>query len=151
MVNSILSAFRRRLAFRHVRAAEERTICEALSWITAELAERGYRSDFSLESLNDLDLYLDTQCEDGRPKPGTLLSEHANTGMLALGLYIGEVVRRARGGEWYLPRARPGDIFQWEFRFGTGVRMWPVQRVFKRICNGIEDSLSHYGQAAMSV
>jgi hypothetical protein len=134
-----------------VKAVEQRTITEALSWITAELAEHGYKSDFSLESLHDLDLYLDTQCEDGRPKPGTLLSTNANTGLLALGLYVAEVVRRARGGQWYVPRARPGDIFRWEFRFGTEVRMWPTQRVFKRIRNGGEDSLSHYGQAAISM
>jgi hypothetical protein len=134
-----------------MKAGEERTIREALTWITAELAEHGFKSDFSLESLQDLDLYLDTQCEDGCPKPGSLLSRNANTGMLALGLYVGEVVRRARGGQWYLPRAQPGDIFRLEFRFGADVRMWPVQRVFKRIRNGNEDSLYHYGHAAMSM
>jgi hypothetical protein len=151
IMKAILSAIRSRLAFRGLSAAEERTMGEALTFIAEDLARFGLRTDLSLDTFQDLDRYLDMQCENGRPNPGTLLSRNGNIALFALGLYAGEAIRRSRDGRWYVSRTRPGDIFKLELRLDNDVRMWPVQRVLKRICNGSEDSLFSYGQVAVTM
>lgn len=59
------------------------------------------------------------------------------------GGYVGEVLRRARGGEWILDdEIVPGERTPC-LRKG-GFRIWPTGKVHKRLGNGPEDNVWHY-------
>jgi hypothetical protein len=44
--------------------------------------------------------FFEDHRENGRPTPGGLLHEDLGRHIFALGAYIGEVIRRYRGGYW---------------------------------------------------
>lgn len=59
------------------------------------------------------------------------------------GAYIGEVMRRAHGGEWRLETQQfPGEQV-YTLRIGS-VDIYPVSKAYKRPTNGPEDSVSFY-------
>ena len=63
-----------------------------------------------------------------------------------MGCYVGEVVRRSKGGEWYGDDADPEVELNAELRLADGSVCWPIQRVMKRLRNGAEDSITAYGR-----
>jgi hypothetical protein len=118
-------------------------VLEAAEWIAAALAQSGYRADFSLASLKELDRFFDEHSVRGAPKPGGLLAESTASRLFALGCYVGEVLRRRRGGRWR-GSAEAQDVFDFALEFG-GDTVWPMQRVLKRFRHGREDGLYVYG------
>jgi hypothetical protein len=62
---------------------------------------------------------------------------------------VGSVIRREGKGDWL---ASDGDA-QAEINIAvclpSGVKLWPVQRVIKRLRNGPEDNIYHYGLAVL--
>jgi hypothetical protein len=61
------------------------------------------------------------------------------------GGYVGEVLRRARGGEWFLDEAVSPGQATIALRSGDQ-RIWPPSRVGKRLYNGPEDNVWQYFQ-----
>ncbi len=113
-------------------------------WMALCLAESGYNPDFTLNSLRDLDTFIDEHSKDGNPKPGGLLSECVGMRLFGLGCYLGEVLRREYGGEWVSHDDNEIDI---QIVFPRGGVIWPVQKTMKRFRNGPEDGLYVYGLA----
>ena len=70
----------------------------AAKWIANALTSSGYRADFSIESLRDIDRFFDNHCHDSEAVPGGLLEENLGQRVFAMGSYVGETIRRARGG-----------------------------------------------------
>lgn len=118
---------------------------EASEWIAVALASSGYRADFSLESLKEIDRFLDDHTSEGTPKPDGLLSEQFGSRMFALGAYVGEVLRRKRGGQWLGDDTDPQAAFNLILELKPGEQVWPIQRVMKRFKNGAEDGIYTYG------
>jgi hypothetical protein len=118
----------------------------AAEWISKVLSGSGYRADFTLQSLKEIDRFFDEQSPGGVAKPGGLLSQQLGTRIFAIGGYVGEVVRRKAGGTWqgddHDARAEM-DIY---IQLKSGTVFWPIQRVMKRLKNGPEDSLYAYGE-----
>lgn len=72
-------------------------------WMALCLAESGYNPDFTLNSLRDLDKFIDEHSKDGKPKPGGLLSESVGIRLFGLGCWFtgrptccGQQITRAR-------------------------------------------------------
>jgi hypothetical protein len=120
-------------------------ISSASEWISSALASSGYRADFTPPSLWDIDRFFDEQSQDGAPRPGGLLAENLGQRVFAIGCYVGETLRRAKGGEWVGDDADPQVELNVELRFQDGARCWPIQRVMKRFKNGAEDGVAAYG------
>jgi hypothetical protein len=116
--------------------------------ISRALSQSGYKADFSLESLKQVDRFLEEQVANGQPKPGGLLSQQLGARLFAIGAYVGEVIRRQNGGEWQGDDSDPRAEINIAVRLKTGVILWPVQRVMKRFKNGAEDGIWIYGAAA---
>ncbi len=116
--------------------------------ISRALSQSGYKADFSLESLKQVDRFFEEQVINGRPRPGGLLSQELGARLFAIGAYVGEVIRRQNGGEWQGDDKDPGAEINIAVRLKTGVILWPVQRVMKRLKNGAEDGIWAYGVAA---
>jgi hypothetical protein len=117
----------------------------ASTWIATALSSSGYVADFSAASLWEIDRFFEEHSQDGAAKAGGLLSEDLGSRLFALGAYVGEVLRRERGGTW------AGDDQDAEAEINIAVRLpdgttcWPVQRVMKRFKNGAEDGIAAYG------
>ena len=116
--------------------------------ISKALSQSGYKADFSLESLKQVDRFFEEQVTNGKPKPGGFLSQQLGARLFAIGAYVGEVIRRQNGGEWHGDDNDPRAEVNIAVRLKTGVILWPVQRVMKRFKNGAEDGIWVYGAAA---
>jgi hypothetical protein len=116
--------------------------------ISRALSQSGYKADLSLESLKQVDRFFEEQVENGRPRPGGLLSQQLGARLFAIGAYVGEVIRRQNGGEWQGDDNDPQAEINIAVRLKNGVTLWPVQRVMKRFKNGAEDGIWIYGAAA---
>ncbi|HEX4192517.1 MAG TPA: hypothetical protein VHY80_05440 [Stellaceae bacterium] len=117
----------------------------AAEWMSKALASSGYKADFSVESLREVDRFFDEQAPGGKPRPRGLLSEQLGQRIFGLGSYVGEVIRRQAGGEWQGNDADSQAEINVAVKLKNGSLIWPVQRVMKRFKNGSEDGIYAYG------
>jgi hypothetical protein len=122
-------------------------IATAADQIATELSGHGYRLDFTLASLAEVDRFLDENANPDVPVTDTLLSDRLGPWMFALGSYSGEVLRRAAGGEWHWAgldedKAASTDT---ELVLVDGSLVFPLQRIWKRLMNGEEESMTRWG------
>jgi hypothetical protein len=124
-----------------------RDVAAAAEWMAKALNSSGYRADFSITSLKELDRFFDEHSSDGKPKPGGLLSEATGQRLFGLGAYVGETIRRKSGGRWRGDDSDPEAETNVELVLEGGASLWPIQRVIKRLRNGAEDGIFAYGVA----
>jgi hypothetical protein len=127
-----------------------RDAVDAADWMAKSLAGWGYKADFSLESLKDVDRFIDEEAPDGKPKPGGHLSQQFGAHIFGLGAYVGETIRRLGEGQW-----EGNDRDNWPeitlaVRLKSGTVLWPTQRMLKRFENGPENGLYPYGVMILS-
>ena len=120
-------------------------VAASADWMARALQSSGYRGDFSPQSLWEIDRFFDEHTRDGQAKPGGLLAEGTGQRIFGLGSYIGEVVRRAKGGDWVGDDSDAEAEIHVELRLTDGTRCWPVQRVMKRFKNGSEEGIAAWG------
>lgn len=118
---------------------------KAYEWIASALTSSGYKADFTIESLKEIDRFFDEHCENGNPKQGGLLSEKTGMKLFAIGSYVGETIRRANGGKWLTDDKDPEGEINISVKLPSGSIIWPVQRAMKRLRNGSEDGIYAYG------
>jgi hypothetical protein len=121
---------------------------KAAAWIGQALTSSGYKADFSLESLREIDRFFDEHSQEGEAVPGGLLSEQLGSRVFALGSYVGEVIVRAYDGQWRADDKDPEGELNIEVVLPSGAIIWPVQRVMKRFKNGPHDGIYAYGRLA---
>lgn len=119
----------------------------AAEWMAKALSSSGYRADFSLGSLREIDRFFDDQAPSGHVRSGGLLSEQLGQRIFGLGVYTGEVLRRQCGGAWQGNDADPNAEINVALKLANGSLIWPVQRAMKRFKNGAEDGIFAYGVA----
>lgn len=127
---------------------ETRIVTDALSaaqWISKALTTSGYKADFSLNSLREVDRFFDEQADNGKATPEGLLSEKLGQRLFAIGAYVGEVIRSSAGGEWHGDDADPQAEINLSLKLKDDTVIWPVQRAMKRFRNGKEDGIYAYG------
>jgi hypothetical protein len=101
-------------------------------------AKRGVALDYTPGSIDCLEQYL-SELHDYLRGPECRWTDRERwSAALAFGAYVGEVLRRAAGGEW-----KPDTLGDPELVVGP-VTMRPPQKVLKRLTNGLEDHLGHY-------
>jgi hypothetical protein len=122
----------------------EDLISEAAAWAASMVGSRGVTLDGSIESLRILDMLIDDARDaiKGEPNPPQAAL------LWALGAYLGEVLRNARGGFWTVGALEDLDQF-WgtSLVFADGLQVWPMQRVIKRFLNGPDDAIYAYAVA----
>ena len=114
-------------------------IVTAKNWIAVALTTSGYKADFTIESLKEIDRFFDEQ-----NVPGGLLSEQVGQRLFAIGAYIGEVIIAVIGGEWETDDSDPGGEINIAVKLPDGNVVWPVHRAMGRYKNGKEDSIYAY-------
>jgi hypothetical protein len=127
-----------------------RDAVEAADWMAKSLTGWGYKADFSLESLKDVDRFIDEEAPDGKPKPGGHLAQQFGAHIFGLGAYLGETIRRQGDGQW---EGNDHDTYPevtLSVRLKSGAVLWPTQRVLKRLEYGPENGLYPYGVVILS-
>jgi hypothetical protein len=127
-----------------------RDAVEAADWMAKSLAGWGYKADFSLDSLKEVDRFIDDEAPSGKPRPGSHLAQQFGANMFGLGAYLGETIRRLGEGQW-----EGNDRDAWPevtlaVRLKSGAMVWPTQRMIKRFENGTENGLYPYGVVILS-
>jgi hypothetical protein len=120
----------------------EKLIDDAALWAASMVGSRGVTLDGSVESLRILDMLVDDARDaiKGEPNPPQAAL------LWALGAYLGEVLRNARGGAWTVGALDDLDAFWGTYLvYADGLQVWPMQRMIKRFLNGADDSIYAYG------
>ncbi len=117
----------------------------ASEWISQALNSSGYKADFSVESLKEIDRFFDENSKNGKATPDGLLSKNLGQRMFALGCYVGEVIKRNYGGEWITNDNEPNGEIDIQVKLEDSSIILPVHKVMKRFQNGEEDSIYAYG------
>jgi hypothetical protein len=131
--------------FKKKKPSLKEDIVKAYEWISKALESSGYKADFSIESLKEIDRFFDEHTENGQAKQGGLLSQDRGMRLFAIGSYIGEVIRREYQGEWITDDNDPKGEMNIQVKLSNGSIIWPVQRAMKRFENGSEDGIFIYG------
>jgi hypothetical protein len=101
-------------------------------------AKLGFTLDDSVDSIDSLEQYVTELYEFLRTPESTWTENMKWNAALALGGYLGEVIRRVHGGEW-----QAGTLSNPQLIIGK-VEIAPPEKVMKHLTNGIEDHLGHY-------
>lgn len=114
-------------------------IAKACQWVVMALNSSGYKADYSLESMKEIDRFIDEQSGEGG-----LISRNRGQILFALGSYVGETVIRLYGGKWHADDSDPQGEINVSAELSGETVIFPVQRVIKRYQNGSEDSVYDY-------
>jgi len=104
-----------------------------------------YSADFSPESLWQVERFFEDNSAGGKPRGD--LARDTGKRLFAIGCYVGEVIRRSRGGEWQADDADPQGEINIAVRLPDGSVVWPVQRLLKRVKEGSGENIAAYGLA----
>jgi hypothetical protein len=107
------------------------------------LTQSGYTANFSPETLWQVEKYFTDNTRNGKPRGD--LSSDTGKRLFAIGCYVGEVIRRSRGGEWRASDEDPKGEINIALALPDGTEIWPVQRLLKRIAGGDSESIAAYG------
>ena len=121
----------------------------------------GYTFDFSARSLWDVERFLAENTSEGEPQPGGLLSKDLGSRVVALGAYVGEVIRGVIGGNWvsdqagadWIPDTGANTDLDLDADLAVALQtpnglLWPNQQVMKRIIAGESASITGYAAAS---
>lgn len=108
-------------------------------WIVKALNYSGYKADYSLESMREIDRFFDEQSSaTGR------LAKNTGSILFALGAYIGETAIKLYGGEWITDDKDKEGVVNVSVKLAGRTVIWPVIRCMKRYDLGEEESIYAY-------
>jgi hypothetical protein len=111
-------------------------------WIIKALNSSGYAVDYSVDSMKEIDRFIDEQ-----NLPGGLIERNRGQIIFALGAFIGQTTIKLYGGEWITDDNDPRGELEIAVKLPNGFLMWPVQKCIKRIQLGQEESIYSYVRA----
>jgi hypothetical protein len=129
-------------------------IAASADWISGALRSLGYVADFLPGSLWEVDRFFDENFRDGLPHTRRgkrrfvrLKDPTGRPFGFAFGAYVGEVIRRALGGQWIADDSDPYGVVDIELQLPTEVIVKPVMRCVQRMSRGPDDSIAAYADA----
>lgn len=115
-------------------------IPEAAEWVVKALNTSGYKADYSLESMKEIDRFFDEQSGPD----GILKNNRTGWILFSLGSYVGQTIIKLHGGKWITNDNDPEGEINIAVETADGVTVWPVIRCMKRYQNGPEDGIYAY-------
>lgn len=115
-------------------------ILVAADWVLNALNSSGYKVDYAIESMKEMDRFFDEQSVPG----GLLASERRGNILFSIGSLMGQIAIQNFGGKWITDDADPRGEINIEVELNNGTHIWPVQRAMKRLMNGPEDGIYEY-------
>ena len=110
----------------------EHDIKASCEWVIRALNSSGYKADYTLESMKEVDRFFDEQ-----NTPDGILSNNRGQILFALASYIGETVIKLYGGRWVIDEDDPDNEINMAVQTSSGKVLWPAKRCMKRYTNGV--------------
>ncbi len=115
-------------------------------WTVKAFKSDGIELDYSMGSLIEIDRFIQKYTKDGQPIKGGRLSKNFGGIIFSIGSYIGEtLIKNVPDSKWISDDNDPNGEVNIEVYLADGTRCWPIQRLVKRIQNGLEDGIYPYG------
>jgi hypothetical protein len=108
-------------------------------WAEKNLLSTGYQVDGAIESLKEIDRFIEEN-----NKPGGSLYGVKGHICFGLGCYLGEILIRNFGGQWKTDDDDPQGEVNIAVVFPGGGTAWPTIRVMKRVAIGAEYDIYKY-------
>lgn len=101
--------------------------------------------DYSVKSIEHIENLLEDQFKNGQPIEGGLFSNGLGGKVFSIASYVGEVIiRNTKNTDWEFDPKDPNNEMNMMVSSANGSKIWPMQKIGKRIKNGNEDSIYHY-------
>ena len=101
--------------------------------------------DYSIKSVEHIENLLEEQFKNGQPIEGGLFSNGLGGKAFSIASYIGEVIiKNTKGTDWEFDPSDPDNEMNMMVASKDGSKIWPMQKLGKRIQNGNEDNIYHY-------
>ncbi len=123
----------------------EQDILTAAEWVVKALNTSGYKADYTLESMKEIDRFFDEQSG-----PSGIISGNRGQILFALGSYVGQTAIKLHGGNWITDDDSSEGELNASVRLSDGTLIWPVMRCIKRYQSGNEESIFAYLYALSS-
>ena len=93
----------------------EQDIKASCEWVIKALNSSGYKADYTLESMKEVDRFFDEQ-----NTPDGILSNNRGQILFALASYIGETVIKLYGGKWVIDEDEPNNEINMAVQTNSG-------------------------------
>jgi hypothetical protein len=130
-------------------AADARSSAE---WISERLQSLGYGADLRPQSLREIDRFFDDTFQAGVPRrrfrrkfPVAPVDPYGRSWRFAIVAYVGEVVRRAIGGDWVTDDCKSGEMIDMQLVLPSGRAVMPMIEVVRSAAGCQEAILARFG------
>jgi len=114
-------------------------------WAVKAFKALGKNLDYSVKSVEHIENVFEEQFVDGQPIDGGLFSDGLGGKVFAIASYVGEVIiRNTKNTDWEFDPSDPNNEMNMMVSSKGGARIWPMQKLGKRLQNGNEDNVYHY-------
>ena len=117
----------------------------AAEWIAQAMNSSDYELNFSIDSVKEIDRFINDHSDNGDAKAGGLLEERIGSKLFAIGSYISVIFEKTYGAAIITDDNDPQGEINFSVKIGNN-EFWPVQKTMKRFKNGNEDNLHNYVQ-----
>ncbi len=115
-------------------------------WIVKAFKSDGIELDYSMGNLIEIDRFIHKYTKNGQPIKGGRLSKNFGGILFSIGSYVGEtIIRNTVDSKWITDDNDPNGEVNIEINLAGGTRCWPIQKLMKRVQNGLEDGIYPYG------
>lgn len=117
-------------------------------WLVKAFAADGFKLDYSIASIIEVDRFFAVNMKNGQPKKaGRLHGKGFGPILFSIGSYVGEtIIKNVPGSEWLTDDSDPQGELNVSLKLPDDIEMWPIQKVMKRFKNGSEDAIYPYVQ-----
>ena len=123
----------------------EQDILTAAEWVVKALNTSGYKADYTLESMKEVDRFFEEQSGSNG-----ILADNRGQILFAIGSYVGQTAIKLHGGKWITDETSPEGELYASVKLTDGTIIWPIMRCIKRYQSGNEESIFAYLYALSS-
>ena len=114
-------------------------------WTVKAFKALGNELDYSVKSVEHIENLLEEQFKNGQPIEGGLFSNGLGGKAFSIASYIGEVIiRNTKNTSWEFDPIDPDNEMNMMVSSSNGSKVWPMQKLGKRLQNGNEDNIYYY-------
>ncbi|MBM6497969.1 hypothetical protein [Flavobacterium macrobrachii] len=114
-------------------------------WTVKAFEVDGYKLDYSIHSLIEIDRFFQKNVVNGKPKKGGRLIKDLGGIIFSISSYIAEtIIQNVPKSELITNDDDPDGEINFTVKLPNGVYFFPAQRVMKRFKNGLEDAIYPY-------
>jgi hypothetical protein len=118
-------------------------------WIVNAFKEDGYKLDYTLDSIIEIDRFFAQNVRNGKAVKGGRLAHRGYGSILfSIGAYVGEtIIKNINHAEWITDDEDPQGELNVSLKLPDESEIWPIQRVMKRFQSDSQDSIYPYVHA----